>query len=198
MKRWIGVALLACATVAHAQSTPAKKELVNKLLAVQSQAIESVARSILERPAVQLMQGAAQALQTQVPPDKREAAGRSIETDVKKFVDDATPVVKDRALKLAPTVLGPALEEKFSEDELKQLIAWFESPINKKYQQLGPEMQNNFAQKLIADISPLLDPKLQALQQQVRTTLTTAVSGGASAAAPAPKAAPKAAKPASK
>src|SRR2546430_4526286 len=28
MKRWIGVALLACATVAHAQSTPAKKELV--------------------------------------------------------------------------------------------------------------------------------------------------------------------------
>ena len=198
MKRWIGVALLACATVAHAQSTPAKKELVTKLLAVQAQAIEGVARSIIERPAVQLMQGAAQALQTQVPPDKREATGRSIETDVKKFVDEATPIVKERALKLAPTVLGPTLEEKFTEDELKQLIAWFESPINKKYQQLGPEMQNNFAQKLIADISPLLDPKLQALQQQVRTTLTAAVSGGASAPAPAPKAAPKAAKPASK
>ena len=171
MKRWIGVALLACATVAHAQSTPAKKDLVNKLLTVQAQAIEAVARSIIERPAVQLMQGAAQALQTQVPPGKREAAGRSIETDVKKFVDDATPVVKERALKLAPTVLGPTLEEKFSEDELKQLIA---------------------------DISPLLDPKLQALLQQVRTTLTAAVSGGASAPAPAPKAAPKAAKPASK
>ena len=201
MKRWIGVALLACATLAHAQPTPAspaKKELVAKLLALQAPGIEAVARSIVERPAVQLMQAAGQALQGQVAPDKREAVGKSIEADVKKFVEESTPVVKERAVKLAPTVLGPSLEEKFTEDELKQLIAWFESPINKKYQQLGPEMQNNFAQKLIADISPLLDPKLQALQQQVRTTLTTAVSGGASAAAPAPKAAPKAAKPASK
>ncbi|HEV7915005.1 MAG TPA: DUF2059 domain-containing protein, partial [Albitalea sp.] len=112
------------------------------------------------------------------------------------------PLVRERALKLAPTTIGPLLEEKFSEDELKQLIAWLESPINKKYQQIGPEMQNNFAQKLIAEISPLLDPKLQTLQQQVRTTLTAAVSGGPSApaATPAPKpaAAPKPARPASK
>jgi hypothetical protein len=193
------VALLAGATLAHAQSTPAKKELVNKLLALQAPAIESVARSIIERPAVQMMQGAAQALQTQVPPDKREATGRAIETDVRKFVDDAAPVVKERALKLAPTVIGPTLEEKFSEDELRQLIGWLESPVNKKYQTLGAEMQNNFAQKLIAELAPLLDPKLQALGQQVRSTLTAAVSGGTSAApAPAPAKAPKPAKSASK
>jgi hypothetical protein len=200
MKRWIGVALLAAATVAHAQSTPAKKELVSKLLALQAPGIEAIARNVVERPAVQLMQAVVPALQNQVPLDKREATGRSIETDVKKFVDESTPVVKEHATKLAPTVLGPTLEEKFSEDELKQLIAWFESPLNKKYQQVGPEMQNNFTQKLIGEISPLLDPKLQALQQKVRATLTTAVTSGASGAAPAkPAAAPKpAAKAASK
>ena len=73
MKRWIGVALLAGATLAHGQATPAKKELVAKLLALQAPGIEAVARSIVERPAVQLMQAAGQALQAQVPPDNREA-----------------------------------------------------------------------------------------------------------------------------
>ncbi len=195
MKRWMGVALLACATVAHAQSTPAKKELVAKLLALQAPGIESVARSVVERPAVQLMQGAAQVLQTQVPPDKREATGRSIETDVKKFVEDSVPVLKERAIKLAPTVIGPTLEEKFSEDELKQLIAWFESPINKKYQQLGPEMQSNFAKKIIEEAGPLLDTKLQALQQKVRGTLSAAVPADA-ASKPAAKPAAAASRPA--
>jgi len=200
MKRWIGVALLACATVAHAQSTPAKKELVAKLLTLQQPGIESVARGIVERPAVQLMQAVAQVLQTQVPPDKREALAKSIETDVKKFVDESVPVLRERAVKLAPTTLGPILEEKFSEDELKQLIAWFESPVNKKYQQLGPEMQNSFAQKLIAEAAPLLDPKLQALQQKVRGSLTAAAGDAASrpATGSKPAAAPRPARAASK
>jgi uncharacterized protein len=195
MKRWMGVALLVCATVAHAQSTPAKKELVTKLLTLQAPGIESVARGIVERPAVQLMQAAAQALQ-QVPPDKREAVGKTIETDVKKFVEESVPVLRERAVKLAPTTIGPTLEEKFTEDELKQLVAWFESPVNKKYQQLGPELQTNFAQKLIAEAAPLLDPKLQALQQKVRSTLASVVPANA-ASRPAAKPAP-AAKAASK
>ena len=144
------------------------------------------------------MQAAGQALQAQVAPDKREAVGKSIEADVKKFVEESTPVVKERAVKLAPTVLAPPLEEKFTEDELKQLIAWFESPVNKKYQQIGPELQNNFAQKLIAEISPLLDPKLKALQEKVRGTLTGAVSAPGTSASGKPAAAPKPARPASK
>jgi hypothetical protein len=146
------------------------------------------------------MQAAGQALQAQVPPDKREAVGRTIEADVKKFVEESTPVVKDHAVKLAPGVLGPTLEEKLSEDELKQLIAWFESPVNKKYQQMQPEMQNAFAQKLIAEISPLLDPKLLALQTKVRGTLAGAVSAPAGSAPVSgkPAAAPKPAKAASK
>ena len=159
-------------------ASPAKKELVQKLLLLQQPGIESVARGVVERPASQLMQAAVQALQTQVPPEKREAAGRSIETDVKKFVEESVPLLRERAVKLAPTVLGPLLEDKLSEDDLKQLIAWFESPVNKKYQQIAPELQNNFSQKLIAEAGPLLDAKLQALQQKVRGTLLAVTSNG--------------------
>ena len=177
---------------ATSTASPAKKELVQKLLVLQQPGIEGVARSIVERPASQLMQAAGQALQAQVPPEKREAVGRSIEADVKKFVEDSVPVLRDRAVKLAPTVIGPVMEEKFTEDELKALIAWLDSPINKKYQQMAPELQNTFAQKLIAEAGPLLDTKLQALQAKVRTTLGTPPASAASGAKPAGKPAPAA------
>jgi hypothetical protein len=200
MKRWIALALLACATLAHAQSSPAKKELVAKLLQLQQPGIENLGRAIVERPAMQLMQAAGNALRTQVPPEKREAAAKSIEADVRQFVDESTPVMRERAVKLAQTTVGPLFEEKFNEDELKQLVAWMESPVNKKYQQLGAEMENGLTQKLLGEAGPLLDPKLQALQQKVRATLGTS-AGAAPAAKPAASAAKVAAsgaKPAAK
>ena len=187
-QRVLTIAALCCvATLAQAQS---KKELVQKVLLLQQPTIEGVARSIVERPAMQMMQAAGQALQTQVPPDRREAVGKAIEADVKSYVAEATPLMRERALKLAPSTLGAGLEEKFTEAELKQLIAWLESPVNKKFQQVGPEIQNTFVQKLAADAAPLLDPKLKALEQKVRASLglPEAVAAGASGAAPRPAA----------
>ena len=188
MKRLFVTALLAGAAMAHAQTaasgasaaaTPAKKELVQKLLVLQMPGIENVARNIVEQDAMGLLQEAGQVLQQQVPPEKRDAAGKAIQADVKKYVEDATPIVRDRAVKLAPSTIGAVLEEKFTEDELRQLIAWFESPVNKKYGQVVPEMQNNFAQKLVADVRPAIEPRLQALTAKVRANL------GVPSAAPA-------------
>lgn len=181
------LALLAGATLSHAQTNP-KKELVAKLLQAQQAGIENIAREIATRPAGQLMQAAGAALQAQVPPEKREAIGKSVEAEIKKYVDEAVPLLRERAVKLAPSTYGVQLEEKFSEDELKQLVAWHESAVSRKYQQAVPEMQGAFAQKLIAEAGPLLDPKLQALQQKLRSTLEA--SAGAPAAAPAAAAKP--------
>lgn len=180
------LAFFAAATLAQAET---KKDLVQKVLLLEQPLIENISRSIVERPAAQLMQAAGQALQTQVPADKREAVGKSVQADVKKYVDEATPLLRERAIKLAPSTFGVALEEKFTEAELKQLIAWLESPVNKKFQQLGGEMQGNFVQKLAAEAAPLLDPKLQALQQKLRTTFSAAAASappsGAAASATA-------------
>ena len=104
---------------------------------LQQPGIEQVSRGLVERPAVQMMQEAGLVLQRQTPPDKREALGKQIEAEVKKYVEESVPLVRERALKIAPTTIGPILEEKFTEDELKTLIAWFENPVNKKYQALG-------------------------------------------------------------
>lgn len=173
------------AAAAPAAVSPAKKELVQKILRLQQAGFDGISRGVVERPASQLMQAAGQALQTQVPPEKREAAGKSIETDVKKFVEESVPILRERANKLVPSTFGTAMEEKFTEDELKQFLAWTESPVNKKFQQTLPEVQNAFVQKLVAEASPLLDPKLQALQQKIRATLTTAAAAPAAGAAPA-------------
>jgi uncharacterized protein len=194
MKRLLALTALCFAVHAQAQTAPAappapvsaaKKELVKKLLQLQQANFDVLSRSLVERPAIQLMQAAGQALQTQVPADKREATGKQIETDIKKFVDDSAAILRERTAKLVPATFGSGLEEKFTEDELKQFIAWTESPVNKKFQQLLPDIQNAFMQKLAAEASPLLDPKLQALQQKIRTTLTTAIGSASTGAAPA-------------
>ncbi len=201
MKKFILTALLSSAALAHAQSTapaasttpasPAKKELVQKLMTLQQPGIESLARNLVEQPAVAMMQAAARALPN-VPADQREAVGKGIEVEIKKYVEEATPIVRERALKLAPSTIGAAMEEKFTEDELKQLIAWLESPVNKKYAQLGPEIQNGFTQKLVAEARPAIEPKILALEAKVRASL------GAPAAGPAGSAPAKSTAPAKK
>ena len=171
----------------NASQNSTKKELVQKILQLQQAELESVARSVVERPAAQMMQEAGLAMQRQVPNDKREATGKAIEAEVKKYVDEAYPLARERALRVAPTTIGAVLEDKMSEDELKQLLAWLESPANQKYQQLGPEMRNAFMKKLLAESQPVVDPKLQALDGRVRSILglPPAPPPGSAASAPA-------------
>jgi hypothetical protein len=203
MKRLIVAALFTSAAWAQAQTaatpatpaSPAKKELVQKFLTQQQPGIESVARGLVERPVAQMAQEVRGALQ-QMPADKREAAVKEIDADIKKYIDEAVPIVRDRAVKLAPSTIGTMMEEKFTEDELKQLIAWFDSPVNKKYGQISAEMQGNFTQKLVTEMAPTIDPKMQALVAKVRASLgvppaAKAGSAPAKAAAPAKKASGK-------
>jgi len=154
-----------------AAQTSAKKELVQRILQAQQPELETVSRSIVERPAAQMMQEAGLAIQRQVAVDKREAIGKAIEAEVKKYIDESYPLVRERAIRLAPSTIGVTLEEKMTEDELKQLVAWLESPANKKYQSLGPEMRNGFIQKVLIDARPVVDPKIQALDGRIRTVL---------------------------
>ena len=104
-----------------------KKELVAKLLQVQQPGIDNIGRALAGQPSQRALQAAGQAME-RVPVDKREAVGKEIQADVKKFYDEIEPMLRKRAAELAPATLAPVYEEKFSEDELKAIIAWIESP----------------------------------------------------------------------
>ncbi|MBK6471022.1 MAG: hypothetical protein IPF94_09860 [Betaproteobacteria bacterium] len=179
----------AAADAARAQTSApvsaAKKELVARVLQLQQPGIEAMARQLAEQPARQLLQGAGQGLQ-RLPAERREAVARDIEADVRKYIEEATPIVRDRAVALAPTTIGPLLEERFTEDELKQVVAMLESPVNRKFQAMGGEMQRAIGEKLIADTRGQVEVKLRALDQTVARRLGIApASGAASAAKPA-------------
>lgn len=167
MKKLTLVALLVLSSVAHAQSTPSKKELVARILVLQQPAIEQTAQALVERPALQMQQQAALALQTRVAPEKRDAVAKNIQADLKKYVDDVGPGVRQQAVKLSASTIGTLLEEKFTEDELKQLIAIIESPVNKKFTQMGGEFQKALGEKLVAQSQGTVGPKVRALEQSI-------------------------------
>jgi hypothetical protein len=198
----VAVALAAAAGLCAAQgnaasssssSSPAKKELVQKVLQLQQAAVENTARSLAEQSIAPLAQQVSAVLQQRIAPDKREALAKEIQGDFKKYADETVPLLRERATKLAPTTIGPLLEEKLSEEELKQTIAMLEAPIYRKYHGLGNEMQRALTEKLVAETRTSVEPKLQALQESLGKRLNAA-AGAASAPAAASGAKPAAAK----
>ena len=171
----------------RARRARTKKALVQRVLQSQQAEIENVAHSVVERPAAQMMQQARRAIQA-APADKRDALVHAVENEMRKYVDEAYPLVRERALRIAPATVGAVLEQKMSEDELKQLVAWLDSPVAKKYQQLSVEMRDAFIGKLLAEAQPVVDPKLQALDAKIRSILTVPVAP--SARPPGPPAKP--------
>jgi uncharacterized protein len=186
----IALALSAgAAGAAHAQ-TQTKKDLIAKVVQLHLPGIENVGRIIAGQTSQQMLQAAGQAL-PRVAADKREAVGKEIQDDVKKFYDDVEPLLKKRAVELAPATVGAAYEEKFSEDELKVIIAWLESPVSKKYAQMDRDQGNALAEKVVADTRPTIEPKLKSLEATVAKRLGVTAEGAASAPKPATPAAPK-------
>jgi hypothetical protein len=179
------LALVVAAAPAQAQN---KKELIAKVVQLHMQGIENVGRVIAGQTSQQMLQAAGQAL-PRVAADKREAVGKEIQEDVKKFYDDVEPLLKKRAVELAPATVGAAYDEKFSEDELKIIIAWLESPVSKKYAQIDRDQGNALADKVVADTRSTIEPKLKALEAVVAKRL--GVPANEPAAAPAKPAAPK-------
>jgi hypothetical protein len=183
-----GTAWSQAATTAPATSA-GKKEQITKLLSLQAPGIEQLATQIAQQPAIQLMQQAGAVLQ-RLPEDKREALGRDIDADIKKYVDSAVPVVRTRATELAPLTVGALLEERFTEEELRQIVATLESPTWRKFQGAANDMQRSIVERLVADTRPLVDPKVQALQKSIGDRLRAAAPAPAPGAAPAPAPAP--------
>jgi uncharacterized protein len=124
-------------------------------------------------------------LPNRVAKDKQDAVAKDIQGDVQKYLDDAVPMVQARAVKLAPTTVGALLEEKFTEEELKQVVAIIESPVYAKFQRMGEEMQKVLIDKLVADTRSSVEPKVRALEQTVAKRLgVTAPAGAATSGAP--------------
>ena len=192
MKKTIKLALVAAtlATSSIGWAQDGKAALVKQLIDLQRPGIDVLARSLVEDSSAPIAQAGSGYLQSQVPAEKREAAAKAADAELKKYFDEAYPILRDKAMALAPTTLGPVMTDNFSEDELRQLIAWLSSPLRKKYDELNPKMGEALTKQLVAETKPTIEPKLRALDASVAKALGAPTSAPAGAQGKAPAAAP--------
>ena len=172
----------AAAPQASAPVSAAKKQLVARLLKLHEPAVENLGRALLEPQMQQLVIGVRGALM-QVPQDQREGVAREIEADIRRFGEDVMPLLRERALALAPQTMGPVFEQRFTEEELRQLLAILEAPVARRYQATLNEWQRALGGRLVAETKGAVQPKLQALEQLVTQRLRTAIAANPPAAA---------------
>lgn len=152
---------------APANQKPTKAELVARLVQLQQGQVQVAARTIVEQPAMQLLQQAATLVQQRVPADQREATMKDIQAEARKYVDDVSPIMRDAVQRVAAPTLAPIFEEKFNEDELRQLIAVFESPALRKYEQIAGDIQRSLREKLLAEVRGRFEERFRGLDAAV-------------------------------
>ena len=164
----------ACLSTHAAPVSPAKQALVDQVLKLWN--IDTIGQSMLQVPVADAVQQARAMLQGRAAPDKRDAAMNDIVGEAKQFMAEATPITRASADKLIPTTIAPLLAERYTDEELRQLIAILESPVKKKFEAMLPEMKKTLGEGVAADTRPVIDPKLQGLKEKIGLRLRAAVT----------------------
>ena len=87
------VALLIAVGGAGSAQAQTKKELVAKLLQLQQAGIANMGQQIAGQTSQRFLQAAGQAI-PRLPADKREAAAKDVQAEVKKFYDEVEPLLR--------------------------------------------------------------------------------------------------------
>lgn len=184
-------AVLALTSVAHAQaaaaSAPAgidaeKQKLIDRILAVWHPENNMVL--LAQRPAAEIMDKTRMVVQqAHLPADKADKTIKDIAGDVHKYVEAASPIALASAKKNIPLTISPVLAQNFSVDELRQLVALLESPINARFEKLAPQMERSLGEKVTAEAAPEINKQINVMTQAVSAKLRDAATAAASAPA---------------
>ena len=165
-------------TVSAANKTavisPEQEKLIQRLL--QLWHVENIGVVMLQQPVAESLRQSRSLLQGRVSTERQEATMKEINQDAKKFIEEAAPLVIASAQKLIPSTVEPILAEKFTEEELRQIIAILESKVKAKFEALAPEIEKTLGEKIANDTGPTINPKLTELTQQIGQRMRTAVA----------------------
>jgi len=151
----LALAGLTLATTAHAQTTDPKTEWAAKVVSLQQgPELDRLVDQLAESSVQDLIANWGPKLEANVPKARQAKATEELNAELKKYVDDAKKVIGGKVSTIGTNAMVPAYAERFSLDELKQLAAFFESPVVKKYQAATPELGNIFVQKILEAARP--------------------------------------------
>ena len=141
---------LVFSTSALAQNNDAKRALAVKLAQIQLKADSGAMADQLTGSAVQpLIAVWSQRLDETVPPARQKDVRDKLDAELKKFTDNTEKTIEAQVAKSAEPALVPIFMEKLTEDEMKTIIAYLESPVSAKFQSLGPEAANAWAKRVV-------------------------------------------------
>jgi len=151
-----------------------KQKLIQQVLHLWH--VENIGLSMLQEPVAESLRQARSLMQGRASAERQAAAMKEINEDAKKFLEETTPIVTANAEKLVPTTVAPLLAEKFTTEELRQIVAILESPVKAKFEALVPEMQKTLGEKIAAQSAAQINPKLETLKQQIGARMRVAIT----------------------
>ena len=142
-------------TASIAQTANLKTELAAKVVSLQQgPELERLVAQLAGSTTQQLIANWGPKLETNVPKARQEKASEELNAELKKYADDTVQLINKQVKKVSADVLVPAYAERFTQEELQQIAAFFDSPVIKKYQAAAPELGNSFVQKLVEVTRP--------------------------------------------
>lgn len=149
-KLLVALSLSGLAFSITAQTADPKLEWATKVVALQQgPELERLVSQLADSATQDILQNWVPKLQADVPKAKQDEAKERLNTELKKYFDDVFKTINAKATKVSTDALIPAYMERFTLDELRQLVAFFESPVVRKYQTGAPELGNIFVKRLI-------------------------------------------------
>ena len=181
----LAIASLVLCTASKAQTAEPKLEWATKAVALQQgPELERLVGQLADAATQETLQNWGPKLQSNVPKAKLQQATDELNVELKKYFDDVSKAIGRKTTKVSNDTLIPAYMERFTLDELKQLVAFFESQTFKKYQAAAPELGGLFVKQLVEATRTDVADRVRQFDA------TAAKIIGPTPAAPATKAAP--------
>ena len=142
----------ACAfsPTSQAQTADPKLDWAKKVVALQQGPdLDSLVAQLADAAAQELVAGWAPRFDARVTKVRQAKATEEFNAEIAKFAADANKIISGKVGQASSEALVPAYMERFSLDELKQLVVFFESPVVKKYKDITPDLVGIFVKKLV-------------------------------------------------
>jgi len=179
----LALAGLALSMTAHAQNADSKLEWATKAVALQQgPELDRLIGQLAESSSQDVVQSWGVKLRANVPETRMEKAAESLNVELKKYNDDVLKIIRNKVNKASADSLIPAYIERFSLDELKQLVAFFESPAVKKYQATAPALGSIFVNQLIMETRADVAARAKQFDEAATKIVGTAPRAPAAAA----------------
>lgn len=170
------------ASAADAPAKPvaglSKAELITRITEHQRSIADALANSVVQGPMGPFVTATRAAMQ-QVPADKREATAKALDAEIRKFVEENVGYLREKALQALPGTSSAILEERFNEDELREVLTWMESPVNRKFGTAIGDTQKRLAEKVVPEAGPTLEARFRTLQTNAAKLLGLPPPGAA-------------------